>query len=228
MNRPFMPRMMRDGRNPYGSRGGYITSRDPRRRDGARMDYARAGRGEMMGADYNYSGMDYAEKRPDMEDYGYPFEVYGEVEMGDYARGRNASGQYTRDRHFYDPMYMSDYRYDYNRGYDYAGANMLSNKELMQWSQRLTNELEEKDKNYFKYENIEKKAKDMGIQFDKFTFDEFYLVCLMMYTDYCKTLGTANMDIYLKLGKDWLQDQDSELKNSEKLYAYYYYVIMGM
>lgn len=222
MNRPFMPRMMRDGRNPYGSRGGYITSRDPRRRDGARMDYARAGRGEMMGADYNYSGMDYAEKRPDMEDYGYPFEVYGELEMEDFARGRNARGQYTRDRHFYDPMYMNDYRYDY------AGANMLSNKELMQWNQRLTNELEEKDKNYFKYENIEKKAKDMGMTFDKYSFDEFYTTILMMVTDYCKTLGTANPDVYLRLAKDFLEDKDSGLKYGEKLAAYYDYVVMGM
>ena len=89
-------------------------------------------------------------------------------------------------------------------------------------------EVEEKDKAFFKYENVEKKAKDMGIQFDKFSFDEFYTTVLMQYTDFCKTLGTANMDTYLRLAKDWLQDQDSELKNSEKLYAYYYYVVMGM
>ena len=30
-NRMMDMMMMRDGRNPYGSRGGYITSRDPRR-----------------------------------------------------------------------------------------------------------------------------------------------------------------------------------------------------
>lgn len=220
MNRPYMMRdmamrrmsQMRDGRNPYGSRGGYITSRDPRRRD--RMhgmeDYAR-------GRDYGYEGPEYPnrerEERMYRDGHYYPFEITGKMGY---------------EEEMYDPYYQ-DMMYDYRgRGRDYAGAEMLSNRELMDWSQKLMKDVEEKDKAFFKYENVEKKAKDMGIQFDKFTFDEFYLVCLMMYTDYCKTLGTANMDIYLKLSKDWLQDQDSELKNSEKLYAYYYYVVMGM
>lgn len=222
MNRPYMMRdmamrrmsPMRDGRNPYGSRGGYITSRDPRRRD--RMhgmedyNYSR-------GRDYEYEGPEYPNRERDERMYRdghyYPFEITGKMGY---------------EEEMYDPYYQ-DMMYDYRgRGRDYAGAEMLSNRELMDWSQKLMKDVEEKDKAFFKYENVEKKAKDMGIQFDKFTFDEFYLVCLMMYTDYCKTLGTANMDIYLKLSKDWLQDQDSELKNSEKLYAYYYYVVMGM
>lgn len=220
MNRPYimrdmaMRRMspMRDGRNPYGSRGGYITSRDPRRRDrmSGMSDYAR-------GRDYGYEGPEYPnreqEERMYRDGHYYPFEITGKMGY---------------EEEMYDPYYQ-DMMYDYRgRGRDYASAEMLSNRELMDWSQKLMKDVEEKDKAFFKYENIEKKAKDMGIQFDKFTFDEFYLVCLMMYTDYCKTLGTANMDIYLKLSKDWLQDQDSELKNSEKLYAYYYYVVMGM
>lgn len=213
MNRPFMPRMMRDGRNPYGSRGGYVTSRDPRRRDrmGRMEDYNYS-----RGRDYEYEGPEYPNRDMAMRRDGhyYPFEITGKMGY---------------EEEMFDPYYQ-DMMHDYarGRGRDYAGAEMLSNRELMDWSQKLMKEVEEKDKAFFKYENIEKKAKDMGIQFDKFSFDEFYLVCLMMYTDYCKTLGTANMDIYLKLGKDWLQDQDSELKNSEKLYAYYYYVIMGM
>lgn len=220
MNRPYimrdmtMRRMspMRDGRNPYGSRGGYISSRDPRRRDrmSGMNDYAR-------GRDYGYEGPEYPNKEREERMYRdghyYPFEITGKMGY---------------EEEMFDPYYQ-DMMYDYRgRGRDYAGAEMLSNRELMDWSQKLMQDVEEKDKAFFKYENIEKKAKDMGIQFDKFSFDEFYLVCLMMYTDYCKTLGTANMDIYLKLSKDWLQDQDSELKNSEKLYAYYYYVVMGM
>lgn len=210
MNRPFMPRMMRDGRNPYGSRGGYVTSRDPRRRDrmGRMEDYNYS-----RGRDYEYEGPEYPNRDMAMRRDGhyYPFEITGKMGY---------------EEEMFDPYYQ-DMMHDYarGRGRDYAGAEMLSNRELMDWSQKLMKEVEEKDKAFFKYENIEKKAKDMGIQFDKFTFDEFYLVCLMMYTDYCKTLGTANMDIYLKLSKDWLQDQDSELKNSEKLFAYYYYVI---
>lgn len=220
MNRPYMMRdmamrrmsPMRDGRNPYGSRGGYVTSRDPRRRDrmGRMEDYAR-------GRDYGYEGPEYPnrerEERMYRDGHYYPFEITGKMGY---------------EEEMYDPYYQ-DMMYDYRgRGRDYAGAEMLSNRELMDWSQKMMKDVEEKDKAFFKYENIEKKAKDMGIQFDKFTFDEFYLVCLMMYTDYCKTLGTANMDTYLRLAKDWLCDEDVAMRYGEKLSTYYDTVVMGM
>lgn len=221
MNRPYMMKdmamrrmyPMRDGRNPYGSRGGYVTSRDPRRRD--RMhgmedyNYSR-------GRDYEYEGPEYPNRDMTMRRDGhyYPFEITGKMGY---------------EEEMFDPYYQ-DMMHDYARGSgrDYAGAEMLSNRELMDWSQKLMKDVEEKDKAFFKYENIEKKAKDMGIQFDKFTFDEFYLVCLMMYTDYCKTLGTANMDTYLRLAKDWLCDEDVAMRYGEKLSTYYDTVVMGM
>lgn len=217
MNRPYimrdmaMRRMspMRDGRNPYGSRGGYITSRDPRRRDrmSGMSDYAR-------GRDYGYEGPEYPnrerEERMYRDGHYYPFEITGKMGY---------------EEEMFDPYYQ-DMMYDYRgRGRDYAGAEMLSNRELMDWSQKLMQDVEEKDKAFFKYENVEKKAKDMGIQFDKFTFDEFYIATLMVFTDFYKELGTANMDVYLKLGKAWLADEDSELKYGMKLSAYYDYVV---
>lgn len=223
MNRPYMMRdmamrrmsPMRDGRNPYGSRGGYVTSRDPRRRDrmGRMEDYNYS-----RSRDYEYEGPEYPnrerEERMYRDGHYYPFEITGKMGY---------------EEEMYDP-YCPDMMYDYarGRGRDYAGAEMLSNRELMDWSQKLMKDVEEKDKAFFKYENIEKKAKDMGIQFDKFTFDEFYLVCLMMYTDYCKTLGTANMDTYLRLAKDWLCDEDVAMRYSEKLSTYYDTIVMGM
>lgn len=207
MGRP----MMRDGRNPYGSRGGYITSRDPRRRDRAsrRMDY-------------NYDNEDYRMRerenmRPYEEDkHYYPFEVTGGFEMEeyprhdrmyDYARGRN--GRYMRDSYYDYPMY------------DGAEEGMLTDKELEHWAKKLLEEVDEKDKPFFRFENIKKKAEDMGIKFDKYSPMELYVATLMEYTDYGKTLGTANMDTYIRLGKDFLCDPDSELKYGEKLAAYY-------
>lgn len=215
MNRPYMMRdmamrrmsPMRDGRNPYGSRGGYVTSRD---RMGRMEDYNYS-----RSRDYEYEGPEYPNRDMAMRRDGhyYPFEITGKMGY---------------EEEMYDPYYQ-DMMYDYRgRGRDYAGAEMLSNRELMDWSQKLMKDVEEKDKAFFKYENIEKKAKDMGIQFDKFTFDEFYLVCLMMYTDYCKTLGTANMDTYLRLAKDWLCDEDVAMRYSEKLSTYYDTIVMGM
>lgn len=201
-------RGMRDGRNPYGSRGGYISSRDPRRRDraGYREDYA-----------YNENESDYPRDPRRHDKHGsYPFEVMGRVGYED----------------MYDP-YCYDEMYDYARGRgsygrDYKDVEVLSNRDLMEWSQRLMKEVEEKDKALFKYETVEKKAKDMGIKFDEFSFDEFYTTVLMMYTDYCKTLGTANIDIYLRLAKDWLCDDDVAVKYGEKLAYYYDYIVMGM
>ena len=227
MNRPYMMRdmamrrmsQMRDGRNPYGSRGGYVTSRDPRRRDRmGRMEDYNYSRGEdyARGKDYEYEGPEYQNRDMAMRRDGhyYPFEI---------------TGRMGYEEEMYDPYYQ-DMMYDYarGRGRDYAGAEMLSNRELMDWSQKLMKDVEEKDKAFFKYENVEKKAKDMGIQFDKFTFDEFYTTVLMMYTDYCKTLGTANMDTYLRLAKDWLCDEDVAMRYSEKLATYYDTIVMGM
>lgn len=221
MNRPYMMRdmamrrmsPMRDGRNPYGSRGGYVTSRDPRRRDrmGRMEDYNYS-----RGRDYEYEGPEYPNRDMTMRRDGhyYPFEITGKMGY---------------EEEMFDPYYQ-DMMYDYarGRGRDYAGAEMLSNRELMDWSQKLMKDVEEKDKAFFKYENIEKKAKDMGIQFDKFTFDEFYIATLMVFTDFYKELGTANMDVYLKLGKAWLADEDVAMRYGEKLSSYYDAVVMGM
>ena len=224
MNRPYMMRdmamrrmsPMRDGRNPYGSRGGYVTSRDPRRRDrmGRMEDYNYShGEDYARGRDYEYEGPEYPNRDIAMRRDGhyYPFEITGKMGY---------------EEEMFDPYYQ-DMMHDYarGRGRDYAGAEMLSNRELMDWSQKLMKDVEEKDKAFFKYENIEKKAKDMGIQFDKFTFEEFYVATLMVFTDFYKELGTANMDVYLKLGKAWLADEDSELKYGMKLSAYYDYVV---
>lgn len=203
---------MRDGRNPYGSRGGYVISRDPRRRDrmGRMEDYSR-------GRDYEYEGPEYPnrerEERMYRDGHYYPFEITGKMGY---------------EEEMFDPYYQ-DMMYDCRgHGRDYAGAEMLSNRELMDWSQKLMQDVEEKDKAFFKYENVEKKAKDMGIQFDKFSFDEFYTAVLMSYTDHCKTLGTANMDIYLKLAKDFMEDSDTAVKYGEKLATYYDTIVMGM
>ena len=101
-----MDSRMRDGRNPYGSRGGYVSSRRRGR-----------GRDRGMGSDYNYSEHDYRyDSRMDsdygMQDSHYGMERYGESRrpmdyemyrygvggirpmMNDYARGGNRGRNY--------------------------------------------------------------------------------------------------------------------------------------
>jgi len=126
---------------------------------------------------------------------------YGDI---DY-RGRR---DYRRGR---------DYRYDY--GYDYADG--LDDEELMEWSKELLEGVEPNMKQYFTKEAFERKVKDMGINYDKYDFSELYTTTLMLYDDYKKTLGTGSIDIYIRLAKDWLEDEDAEVKYGEKLATYY-------
>lgn len=231
----LMRRRMTDGRNPYGSEGGYVVNR-------------RARGDRRMGRDY---ANDYPNRYSDSENqrlnnqreesymrgreydgHYEPIEImgrfngyYGNAE--DYARGmREQDYNYGRDYGYMPyPPYMMDYGY----GRDYAqGGEYLSDKELKMWADKLMRDVEEKDKQFLSRENIRKRADEMGIKFDKYSFEEFYVVVLMKYTDHCKTLGTANMDIYLKLAKDFFEDPDTALRYGEKLAAYYYDIVEGM
>ena len=218
MRRGDMARGRRDMRSGY-DMGDYNRYGYPER--DSRRDYT-----SYSSADYAMGGRDY--ERGGQYDRGsiYPFDVsgmfarydsnYDDMARGrDYARGRRDYGDYARGRH--------DYGYDYS-----MGDECLTPEELEYWMKDLMDELDEKDKPMFKMENVIKRAKDMGVEFDKFTPEEFHVVTLMQVTDYGKTLGMSNVDTYIRLSKDWMLDKDSALKGSEKLAAYRDYIIMGM
>lgn len=189
-------------RGDYAGQSGYS-----RANYGSRANYQSRG-------DYNYEDGHY----PMVQGY-MPIDAMGRF-TGYYGMGEdNARGGRRRDMARYG-------RRNYQRTYDYD-SGMLGQEEIMEWSEKLKEELEDKDKQYFSKENIKKKAEEMGIKFDKFSLDEFYLTVLMVYTDYCKTLGTANMDIYLRLAKDWLEDDDVKVKGGEKLATYHDYIVEG-
>lgn len=255
-NRRLMDYMMRrDGRNPYGSEGGYVVSSRRGRRDRARgIDYA-YDRGDYRGGDYEYDTRrgDRTYSQQDMERGRRDYEYGGQYDMArsDYGDMRGRDGHYPMVQGYMPIEAMGrftgywgepegdyarggrrDYGYDYDmrgRGrdygyYDYVGdyGETLSSKELESWKKRLMEEVEDKDKQFFNKETFTQRAKQMGIQMgDKFTEDELCLTTLMMYTDYKKTLGTANMDIYVRLAKDWLEDKDVSVKGGEKLAVYY-------
>ena len=124
---------VRDGRNPYGSRGGYVVSRRSRRgRRGDRgMDYAEQ---DMRGGGSQYSMRRYR----DMGDYNQDMRGsdYGSYDMGDMARGYDRAsqdyGDMRNDGHHgrqggYEPVefmgYCSGYygSPDQDYGYDMRG-----------------------------------------------------------------------------------------------------------
>lgn len=171
---------MRDGRNPYGARGGYVD-----------YDMARRGRGRRDYAEMDYMDMDY--------------------EM-DYARR-------GRGRDYAD----YDYEYDMPR-YDRHKKSMLDDRTTEMWSRELTQEIDPMHQQKFKMDAIIKKAEEIGIRFDKFTPQEFYTTVVMLVSDFGKTLGMTNTDIYVRLAKDWLCDPDAGVKYGEKLAAYYHHI----
>lgn len=186
----------RDGRNPYGSRGGYVTKTRPDRNE----DYAR--------------GMDRNMDRRMWRDYGH----------GGYYEGefRGTTGDHRR--YGMDREYMSNMDYDdddnYGAYHDYGGG-FLSPEELKHWEKKLQKELDKGERDMMSREKVLKRAEDMGVKFDEYTEDELVVATLMMYTDYCSTIGKASLDMYIKLAKDFLEDEDAGVQYGEKLAAYY-------
>ena len=190
--------------------------RDRRRmredRRSRRRDYNSYG----FGNDYHY----------DYPEYDSRYDYRGNEERKNQRMGRDHEygREHSMDYHYYDPYMTRDYRgrRDYKAEEDY-----LTDEELMEWSKKLMRDIPEKDRPYFTKDNMERKANEMGIGFNDFTFSELYVATLMQYTDYSKTLGTGNMDLYVRMAKDWLCDEDSELQYGEKLAAYYDEIIMA-
>lgn len=231
----LMRRRMTDGRNPYGSEGGYVVSRRVRGDRRMGRDYANDYPNRYSDSENqrlnNQREESYMRGR-EYDGHYEPIEIMGRFNgyyggAEDYARGmREQDYNYGRDYGYMPyPPYMMDYGY----GRDYAqGEKYLSDKDLKMWADKLMRDVEEKDKQFLSRENIRKRADEMGIKFDKYSFEEFYVTVLMKYTDHCKTLGTANMDIYLKLAKDFFEDPDTAVRYGEKLAAYYDYIVEGM
>lgn len=130
----------------------------------------------------------------------------------DYARrgGRRDYAEYDYD--------MADY------GMDRHSEYMLDDRTLEMWSRELTQEIEPMHQQKFKMDSVVKKAEELGIRFDKFSPMEFYATVVMLVSDFGKTLGMSNMDLYVKLAKDWLCDPDAGVKYGKKLSAYYNHI----
>lgn len=215
---------MRDGRNPYGSRGGYVSSRRGRGRDRSDMNYdmVRGNRGYDRGMDYEY---DYP-KHDSQYDSRYDREYGGQD--GHYPMERHGEHYRPMDYEIYGvggmrPL-MNDYRgrrMDYGYGYDYASEDMEKEwkEDLEEWCKKL----KKHDRFNFPKEQILSQAKQMGVKFDEFTEEEFLTVFYMVMSDYPQVANEPHT--YLAMAKDWLMDKDSELQGSEKLSAYYYEII---
>ena len=206
--------------------------RDYRRDMREHRDYRRAdtpaggmyGRGMGEGSyypessDYNYRGYDRYSSNPD----GY----YGSERYRQPGRmgpndGHMMGSDYRRDYNDYNDY--NDYRRDYNYdsyGRDYAKEDENYKRDLHEW----INKMKGKDRFGWSKEQVINSARQMNVSFDNYSEDEFYAIYLAMVTDY-KSLGNEPR-IYLTLAKEFLIDDDSALKGSEKVCAYLYDIVL--
>ena len=131
----------------------------------------------------------------------------------DYARGRRRDSDYARD-------YVDDYarRRDYADDYDLADE---WEEDLEEWCKKLKHH----DRFGMHKDQLLHSAKQMGVNFHNYTEHEFITVYYMLVSDFPKIANEPHT--YLSMAKEWLEDEDSELKGSERLCAYYYEIIKG-
>lgn len=223
--------MIRDGRNPYGSRGGYVTSRDPRRRD-------RRDRGEYDDMDMRYERDGYYHRGYDepyklsgnfeYEKYYDDYDCdYGYDDMRDYrgrgrrrdygddwdeedmrGRARNARGQYTSRRG----------RRDYGED-----EEELTKHDIKKWEKDMENADGTRGAHFDK-EMIDQKAMSMGIDPKKFGEGVLEVITNMYYSDYCsvaKKFGVDRIEFYIEMAKAFLDDKDFDGTPEEKAFLYY-------
>lgn len=232
-NRVLSRRAMRHTRD--GRRGRMDGRRDMRGGMDGRRDYRRAdtpaggmyGRGMGRGSYYPESS--------DMANRGYDrYSGYSDGYFGG-ERYRQPGRMGPNDMHMMGSDYRGDYndyndyndygdyRNDYNYdGYDrdYAKEDEHYKKDLHEW----INKMKGKDRFGWSKEQVINSARQMNVNFDNYSEDEFYAIYLAMVTDY-KSLGNEPR-IYLTLAKEWLEDQDVALKGSEKVCAYLYDIVL--
>ena len=201
MNRYLDRRMRRDGRNPYGSRGGYVTARRGTR-------------------DRRSNTMGYRE----YNDRPYGRNIASE-EYGTSYNHMQQPREHTRGMEFYGamqpmtPMYDGNYPY-----YDYSSGKEDEDykEDLKEWCSKL----KKYDKFNLPKEEVLNQARTMGLKFNDYDEEEFLTTYYMLMSDYRADM-LNNPQIYVIMARDFLEDEDSELKGGEKLCTYMYEIVMG-
>ena len=189
----------KDMRNPYGSRGGYVRDR--------------RGRDYEMGSRYNdsehYSGDHRSyDSRYDYPDGHYPMERHREY-YGPHAFSMHGvAGMY--------PYHTMDYT-----SYDYAKEEESYHKDLEDWIHRL----QKGDRFGWDKHQVIDAARQMGVTFKHYSELELYAMYLAMVTDHPKSANEPRF--YISLAKDFIEDDDTSKKYSEKVCAYLYYIVLG-
>lgn len=189
----------RDMRNPYGSRGGYV---DIRRGRDYEMDSRYDGTESYSG---DYRGYD---SRYDYADGHYPMERHREHYGPRAFSMHGIAGMY--------PYHTMDYTQ-----YDYAKEEESYKKDLEHWIHKL----KKGDRFGWDKHQVIDAARQMGVTFEHYSELELYAMYLAMVTDHPKSANEPRF--YISLAKDFIEDDDTAKKYSEKVCAYLYYIVLG-
>ena len=137
----------------------------------------------------------------------------------DHRMGRDYRSDYNDYRSDYND-YARGGRRDYN---DYSMDKM--DKEYQEDLEYWIDKLKQKDRIGIPKRQVLDHAKQMGVKFEKYDEMEFYAVYLMLVSDYT-SLGTEPKT-YIRLAKEWIEDDDVKRKHSEKVCAYLYDIVLG-
>ena len=197
----------RDERNPYGSRGGYVTSRSPRR-DRDMDDYG------MPKGDYRRGG-----GMPPMRDYN-DYDMRGDMRRMDYGSYDMRGRDYGDDYAGHDYADYGDYGV---RDYGEMEYGKMSHKDIENWKRHMKNQ-DGTMGEHFKKEQVMQAARQIGVNPEEYGEHIFPLVMNMMYSDYCavaKKFGLDRPDFYAELAKAFLNDKDFGGDPEEKVFLYY-------
>lgn len=204
MNR-YADRLMsrrRDGRNPYGSKGGYV-------RDSAGRNY----KNEIVRSPHEMEMMNY--RMRDRARSGGRND-YRDMRRNDYANNRNNA----------DYNDYNDYGYGYGVGmFDYDTEDYddepkkLTSKDIKKWEKELVN-ADGTMGAKFDVSRIKQLAQQQDVHFEEYSPETMTMVANMLYSDYCKILGGDAM-LYIKLAKAFLEDDDFDGEPEEKAMLYY-------
>ena len=171
----------------------------------------------------------------------YPMYDYNYDAESNYGRNSRRSESRSRDERYYmesqQPReFYGDYGYDMRGDYarrgvgrpreydrrDYADDDYDEEYEedLHKWIEKL----KRKDRFNQSKEQVIQKAKEMKVNFDEFSEDEFYAIYLMEVSDYPSVSNDPRM--YLGMAKAWLEDDDIAVDPSEKVCKYLYEIVL--
>ena len=171
--------------------------------------------GQSIPMDYNYGN---TERDGRYNDRNYSMPMDTRYDMA-YQQYRQPSRPMDFAMYGYGIGGIRPMNYDY--GYDYASEDM--EKEWKEHLKKWQEELKRYDRFNMPKDQVIQNARQMGVEFDKYNEEEFLTTYYMVMSDYPSIANEPHT--YISLAKDWLEDEDSKLKGSEKLSAYYYEVI---